>query len=191
MITAEIGGDTDKQSVMLYYFSYGSNMSTRRLRARTPSARKINNASLFRHQLLFHHASELDGSAKCNAWYTGNPTDVVYGVLFIIEKQEKPVLDKCESLGIGYEEKFVSVETVEGNIVKALTYTSLRVNEDLKPFSWYIQHVIQGALEHRLPEEYLARIHTIDSIVDSNRVRHERELAIYDSSTTGSTSSGH
>ncbi|MEQ8938386.1 MAG: gamma-glutamylcyclotransferase family protein [Gammaproteobacteria bacterium] len=176
---------------MLYYFSYGSNMSTRRLRARTPSARKVNNASLSQHQLLFHHASEIDGSAKCNALYTGNPVHVVHGVLFAIDKHEKPVLDKCESLGIGYEEKFVSVETVDGTIIEALTYTSLRVKEDLKPFSWYKQHVLRGAIEHGLPEEYLVSIDTVESIFDSNQTRHEQELAVYDSSTTGSTSSGH
>ncbi len=51
-------------------FSYGSNMSQRRLKARVPSARFIAVAELPAHRLRFHKSAG-DGSAKCNAEETG------------------------------------------------------------------------------------------------------------------------
>lgn len=47
-------------------FSYGSNMSQRRLKARVPSARFIAVAERPDHRLRFHKSAG-DGSAKCNA----------------------------------------------------------------------------------------------------------------------------
>ncbi len=165
-------------------------MSTARLCARTPSAKKIDIATLRQHQLFFHHASEKDNSAKCNALFTGNNQHVVHGVLFEINPDEKPVLDRCESLGIGYEECIVEVAPTRGGRIEALTYISMRVEPAIQPFSWYKEHVLRGAMEHALPRDYLAAIDAVECINDHNLHRHQTELSIYYSSTTGSTSSG-
>lgn len=65
------------------YFAYGSNMDTQRLRFRTPGCKVIAVATLVGHVLRFHKSSK-DGSAKCDAFSTGNPTDLVAGVLYTI-----------------------------------------------------------------------------------------------------------
>ncbi len=57
----------------MLYFSYGSNMSSRRLLSRVPSARFITSASLPGHALHFHKKG-LDGSAKCDAYETKSHT---------------------------------------------------------------------------------------------------------------------
>lgn len=160
------------------YFAYGSNLSTARLRVRTASARVLSVAVLERHRLEFHKAGQ-DGSAKCDAFETGDPADRVIGVVFEIEEREKVELDRVEGLGRGYDEKWVTVTTVAGDPVSALVYCATLIDATLKPFHWYKAHVLAGAREHGLPAGYVARILGIESIADSNPVRHDRELAIY------------
>src|SRR5207248_632051 len=74
------------------YFAYGSNMLTKRLRERVPSARFSAVTPLSKHVLRFHKLSEGKAgsqSGKCNAYFTGNEQDVVYGVVFDIDRNEK------------------------------------------------------------------------------------------------------
>jgi len=68
----------------MHYFSYGSNMSIKRLLSRVPSAKKIAIGKLEMHQLTFHKKSSNDRSAKCDANETANPEHYIHGVLFDI-----------------------------------------------------------------------------------------------------------
>lgn len=158
-------------------FSYGSNMSQRRLRARAPSARFVAVAELPAHRLRFHKSAG-DGSAKCDAEETGNPDDRVIGVVYEIADAEKPDLDRHEALGFGYDEKQVVLKTGTGNL-HAWMYYATRINDSLKPFHWYKDHVLIGARENGLPAEYIARIEAVASIDDPRPERHDRELSIY------------
>ena len=47
-----------------YYFSFGSNMSAHRIKARLPNAKRVGVAKLVGYQLAFDMLS-LDGSGKC------------------------------------------------------------------------------------------------------------------------------
>lgn len=162
----------------MLYFSYGSNMSSRRIRQRVPSANFIAVATLCGHDLRFHKRS-VDGSAKCDAYATGDETHNIIGVMFDITESEKPTLDMYEGLGHGYDEKIVEIVTSSGHIVEATTYYALAIDPVLKPYHWYKQHVLRGAMEHDLPGEYTDRIRGIDSIEDPDTSRYEREMAIY------------
>lgn len=160
-------------------FCYGSNMSQRRLQARVPSARFKTVAELPNHRLRFHKAA-MDGSAKCDAEETGNPEDRVVGVVYEIADSQKPDLDKHEALGFGYDEKQVELAAPEGNL-QAWMYFATRIDDSLKPFHWYKDHVLTGARENGLPADYIARIEAVESIDDPSPERHGRELAIYSS----------
>lgn len=124
-------------------FSYGSNMSQRRLQARVPSARFVAVAELPAHRLRFHKSAG-DGSAKCDAEETGHPDDRVIGVIYEIDDAEKPDLDRHEALGFGYDEKQVEL-TTGSDRVQAWMYYATRINNALKPFHWYKDHVLIGA----------------------------------------------
>ena len=50
----------------MLYFSYGSNMSIKRIIDGVPSAKKIGVGKLLSHELKFHKVSNKDGSAKCD-----------------------------------------------------------------------------------------------------------------------------
>jgi hypothetical protein len=80
------------------YFAYGSNMSTPRLRYRVPGCRFAFVARLPNYKVCFHKRSK-DGSAKCNAFRTAEPTDAVIGAVYEIPTNEKPSLDRAEGLG--------------------------------------------------------------------------------------------
>ncbi len=162
----------------MLYFSYGSNMSSLRLESRVPSARFVTVATLHRHQLRFHKRGR-DGSAKCDATATGDQDHRILGVVFDICPSEKPLLDRKEGLGNGYEEKLVQLIAPDGRQLQALTYYATAIDPRLKPFHWYKEHVLRGAREHKLADDYIGIIVAVDSVDDPQPDRHQLELAIY------------
>jgi hypothetical protein len=162
----------------MLYFAYGSNLSTVRLTGRVPSAELITTGQLRQHRLLFHKIGR-DGSAKCDACFTEQEGDFLYGALYQIDPKQKNHLDQAEGLGNGYQTKQVTVITGSGNILTAFTYYATRTAADIKPFHWYKKHVLSGAREHCFPGPYIEKIAAIVSIDDKNLHRTERELSIY------------
>lgn len=165
------------QADTILYFAYGSNMSSRRLQARVPSATLVSKASLRGHQLRFHKHSLDDHSAKCDAYRTGEPDHRVLGVLFEFDQSEQAYLDRCE--GEGYKVVRVEVETEDGDFVQALSYLAVLIKPGLKPYPWYKQHVLNGAREHALPAEYIAMIEAEPTQQDNDEARSQHEMALY------------
>lgn len=151
-------------------------MSSPRLASRVPSARFISSARLFGHKLIFHKKGK-DGSAKCDAYSTNNSSDVIHGVLFEILLSEKPRLDRKEGLGNGYEEKSVILVSGGGDEYEAVTYYATHIDDSLRPYDWYKEHVLRGAREHGLPEDYIQAIDAHDSVPDPES--YKKEMAIY------------
>ncbi|BES73574.1 hypothetical protein RE428_45920 [Marinobacter nanhaiticus D15-8W] len=160
-------------------FSYGSNMSFRRLAARVESARFVAVAALHEHSLRFHKVSLKDRSAKCDAVLTGDANDRVFGVVFEISAEDKRRLDRIEGLGFGYREKQAEVVAADGERFSVCLYVARHIDPSWKPYSWYKHHVLAGARENGLPADYIAYIDAIESVQDRNRKRRERELSIY------------
>ena len=153
-------------------------MSLVRLQKRVPSAQKLEMVTLKNHQLRFN-MSGTDGSGKCDSFETNNSEDIVIGALFEINENEKVILDRAESLGFGYNEKLVFVQNYSGEIFEALIYCAIKIDASLKPYSWYLNHVIIGAKETKLPLDYLAVIESVECIEDLNKNREARERAMY------------
>ncbi len=161
----------------MHYFAYGSNMLTVRLRERVASAKPVGRASLRCHLLHFNKKG-IDGSGKCDAFATGQERDIIWGVLFDISTEEKHQLDEIEGLGSGYEIKRVNVELGSGNIQSAFTYYATATNSNLLPFEWYKAFVIAGAIEHRLPREYVNRLKRIRTQPDPQTDRQAANTRI-------------
>ncbi|MDP4535349.1 gamma-glutamylcyclotransferase family protein [Alkalimonas collagenimarina] len=162
----------------MLYFAYGSNMSLARLRQRVPSAERLGVYQLPGYQLRFHKAS-LDGSAKCDALYTGDASHQVLGVVYKMDPAERPVLDKAETLGTGYNAKQVVLHHVDGHSLEALIYYAIRIRDDVIPYDWYKHHVLVGAREVQLPMAYIKTIESVIAIPDPDRLRASREWAIH------------
>lgn len=163
----------------MYYFSYGSNMSVRRFIARVPSARRVGTGILESHELKFHKVSRKDGTAKCDACETGSREHVVHGVVFHISAHEKSELDRVEGLHDGYGEKNVLVRLHDSTVIETFTYYATNIDPALKPLDWYREHVIIGARENNLPEDYIRLLEAVDYDEDPDRERRDRELSIY------------
>lgn len=161
----------------LYYFAYGSNMSSRRLRRRVPSARPIEMARLSGHRLAWHKKGG-DGSGKCDiAMAEGD--DVVYGVLYSIDWAEKAILDGFE--GRGYGQKQVDLWLPDrGDVVSAMTYYALVVDSTYVPYDWYRDHVLIGAREHGLPEHYVRMIENVPAFEDRDKNRELAERRVHE-----------
>tara|TARA_R110002073_G_scaffold44540_1_gene123402 strand:+ start:9674 stop:10168 length:495 start_codon:yes stop_codon:yes gene_type:complete len=163
----------------MHYFAYGSNMSLSRLRERAPSAEALGCFALNGHDLRFHKSGK-DGSAKCDAYFTADTGDVIYGVLFKIDPGEKHVLDKAEGLGHGYDEKDVTVTAHDGSWITATTYVATEISDNLKPYSWYLKHVLVGAREASLPSDYIRlKITSVEAVEDSDKERDSKQRAIH------------
>ena len=162
----------------MYYFAYGSNMSLRRLRQRVPGVAVRGRAFLPGYDLRFHKVGS-DGSGKCDAFQTGDDRDVLYGLLFHLPPMGKPVLDRIEGLGAGYDDRRVAVHLTDGDLIEATTYVATRLDPLLLPFCWYKQHVLAWAREAALPRHYLAQIRALPVIRDPNPRRRARERAVY------------
>ena len=160
------------------YFAYGSNMSLSRLRKRVSSARRINSYTLRAHALRFHKASK-DGSGKCDAFQTEDPNDFILGTVFEINPGEKKYLDKAAGLGYGYNEKPVVVQDCTGNELDAVTYYATEIDESLKPYCWYKNHVLVGAEESSLPKWYIQKIYEFECIKDLDKGRNAKQSAIH------------
>jgi gamma-glutamylcyclotransferase len=161
------------------YFAYGSNMAVERLRARVPSARLLGIATLAGHALRFDKPGSMDGTAKCDASYTGNAADKVLGALYSIDAGELALLDGFEGVGHGYERKIVSVVSASNETVLAEIYVATHIGADLRPLDWYKEHVLRGARALQLPGSYIAAIEAVAADIDADETRRSRELSIY------------
>jgi gamma-glutamylcyclotransferase len=161
--------------VTVNYFAYGSNLLFARLHARTPSIRSLGVARLPNHCFSFDKIGG-DGSGKCGIEQTNTGHEVI-GVLYQMDKLEKPVLDKIEGVGHGYVDRQISVVTQLG-IISAFTYYPTLVEKSRQPFDWYKALVLEGARENEFPRHYVAMIESIDCVIDPDNTRRTKNLEI-------------
>lgn len=163
----------------ILYFAYGSNMATRRLRQRVPSARVVDVAALAGHRLAWHKQG-VDGSGKCDI-PAAQAEDVVYGVLYAFDPMHKPRLDRVEGLGRSYEQKHVDLWLLgRQEPVTALTYYAIRIDPGYLPYDWYRDHVLIGAREHALPGHYVRLIESVPTLKDTDARRETAERRVYE-----------
>ncbi len=162
----------------MLYFAYGSNMSFKRLAARTPSASLHGVAALPGYRLKFHKSGR-DGSAKCDVVASAENQSAVHGVIYRISRTDKAELDKFEGLGRGYDETVITLVDHNEQSVDVNLYIATHTDPLLKPYHWYKQHVLVGAIENGLPTNYIRQIEQVESIADVDSDRHQQELSIY------------
>lgn len=156
------------------YFAYGSNMLSRRMLARTPSARRVGPARLSDFELRWHKVSR-DGSGKCDI--VDAPGGVVQGVLYQIAAAERQALDIAEGLGTGYREVLLEVQTSEG-AQQAISYRATNIDSFTKPYSWYKALVVAGAKEQRLDAAYIEALDATPTWEDRNSQRAAENLRL-------------
>ena len=135
---------------MEIYFAYGSNMSSARLRERVPQARALGAAQIEGWRFAWNKLGR-DGSGKANL--VAEARAVVWGVLYEIRPDDWSILDRFEP---GYTRMR---HTLRGGGVRgAQLYVCEALGPDLALQHWYRDHLLEGAREHALPPEYLAKL---------------------------------
>lgn len=160
------------------YFAFGSNLSSPRLLQRIPQA-AVGSVAVLSHHRLSWRKNDRGQSGKCDIEHTGMHHHRVYGVIYHMNLDGQTALDSYEGAGIGYERKEILVETLDGEHIKVFTYFALDIDHGRKPYHWYKEHVLRGAIEHALPAHYVEDIRDTPSIDDHDNERHHRELSIY------------
>jgi hypothetical protein len=152
-----------------FYFAYGSNLLTARLRERTPTARVVGPSVLERHGLRWHN-SGADGSGKCDVVACHDAQSRVLGVVYEIHARDKPRLDAAESLGVCYGERVADVLLADRTLQASLYY-GLKTDPTLVPYDWYKALVLAGAREHGFDLHYVADMQCVPCKVDSDSTR--------------------
>ena len=155
-------------------FAYGSNLHIGRMRSRVPSAEPISIGYVAGRRIAFHKRSN-DGSAKADASYTADPNDRVWGVIYRVHARETPILDRHEFLGIGYDRNQIGVVTPLGTTVTAWMYVarSDAIDRSIRPYFWYLEFIVTGAHQHRLPLCYIKSLRSTECDNDPDPSRYE------------------
>ncbi|CAD6190198.1 unnamed protein product [Caenorhabditis auriculariae] len=139
-----------------YYFAYGSNLLTDRMRYRQKGAEYDRNGLLNGYELAF-----IDFSTR---WQGALATIIdkndgeVWGCIWRIPLEYAESLDKQET---GYNRLNVTIKTSDGD-VECRTYQYSDPMPVFNPPSPHYKLVIvEGAKEHELPEEYIKRLEKV------------------------------
>ena len=154
-------------------------MLTPRLVRRCGSARAIGPAFVEGHDVAFAKKSTVDLSGKATL-SAGEASLRQYGVLFEIARVDLDNLDREEGAGTGYDriDRFPVVHAASKEIEHALTYVASLRHDGLKPYDWYLALVVQGAIEHGLPEAQIDRFRSTPCIPDPDPARKRRQEAL-------------
>ena len=166
---------------LVYYFAYGSNLLASRLRARVKYAKLMSIGQLKGYKLTFNFSTI--GSGKCDIVETGNPEDVVWGAVFGIPRLLVRVLDQYEGVPYFiYERKAIKV-IAQDKEYDAFTYVGVNAfrwhKRSAIPYDWYHYHVVLGAYQLGLPQEYQNFLQNQETKVDSNKDRREAEARFW------------
>ena len=97
----------------------------------------------------------------------------MYVAVYEILEVERAALDECEGLGYGYNNCVVNLDKF-GECSTYIADSSV-VDDSLSPMDWYKEYVLQGALYHGFPREYVAWIRQQAATNDSDGKRAARE----------------
>jgi len=139
----------------MIYFGYGSNMSSTVMAKRCPGAASLGVARLDHHRLTFDLPSRRWGGHAANV--VPDTSSGVWGVLWNVTEGHLTSLDSVEAR----YDRYPIVVTQNDSDIMAMTY---KVKESLvspkggSPHPTYVANILEGAIEHGLPENYVRSI---------------------------------
>lgn len=146
-----------------YFFSFGSNLLIERIKARTPSVEVVQTFSLSGYRILFNKESN-DGSTKTNIERTGNASDSALGIIHRIDMEEKRKLDEDEA-GYHTEDQLVVLDNGDEITLNYYIANKDRITTG-KPYDWYMDYVIMGAIQNEFPQAYIQQLLSVAVNVD-------------------------
>ena len=126
------------------YFAYGMNTNQEEMTYRCPDAQSLGHARLIDHAFRFAYHADV---VPCAGSY-------VDGVLWSITDQDLASLDQLEGYPIYYGRDRVRVSQ-GSRIVLAVCYSMQPGQPDTLPSTRYMDMVLEGYAQHRIPTEQL------------------------------------
>ncbi|XP_023019379.2 gamma-glutamylcyclotransferase [Leptinotarsa decemlineata] len=160
------------------YFAYGSNLSTARMHVWNPNAIRCGIGKLNDYVVDFLVYSKI--WKGCAGTIVPKKGSHVWGVIWELKDEDLKNLDWQEGVHVNiYEPITVTVETPEGKLVECLTYQQVRCESEdtleympeLKPSPAYLNTMVRGAVESKIPLDYINFIKdtpTNDSNIEPN-----------------------
>lgn len=146
------------------YFAYGSNMVSKQMLERCPDCEVTGVAKLVDHRLAFTRFSR-----NRQSWVADiveAPGSDVWGVLYGLSRRDRDELDANEGHPSAYRRGPITVLDVDGNVVAACTYRVVTKQPEKPPAAAYWRLLVEGAREHGLPPDYIARLETLERADD-------------------------
>lgn len=152
-------------------------MLSERLKARCPNAQPLGQATVRHFRLSFSKKSN-DRSGKATLINTAGMGNEVHGVLFRIPTSERTKLDDAEGKGNGYQryDAFLVTRSADGTEIPATIYIAeaSACDEKLRPYCWYLNLVLAGAIQHQLPAQYILELRGVKWKRDPKPKRQSR-----------------
>lgn len=149
----------------MYYFAYGSNLSSNCIRDYTPSAAFVMKADLPNYKVEFRHYSKNLGGGISSIVDT--PGALVKGVIYDVPESELEELDILESVPEGvYRRDTYVVMGEDGHWHHADLYRVSIPTGPHTPSTSYVDSMIDGAREHGLDAGYIAQLVAIRKSLD-------------------------
>jgi gamma-glutamylcyclotransferase len=158
---------------MTLVFQYGSNCSESEMNNKTRlcgDAKFVDIAETVEdYELAFDVQSTGRGCAASDI--VRKAGDKVWGVLYevpdyLIHRETAKIrkrksFDQIEGEGTNYKREAIQIRRQNGDIATALTYTVNNPKTGLKTNIDYVGHIVRGLRDHKVPDEYIAKVKAI------------------------------
>jgi len=146
-----------------YYFAYGSNMNEKQLQERclNPNLYTLGKSCLKNYRLDFTTKSGFWKGGVADVVY--NEGSVVWGLLYVLNKEEIKLLDHYEGFPTYYtrDEEDLSFDD---QTIKAWVYKVANKDSFIPPSEKYINTIIEAAIKYDFPEDYINYLKSIETI---------------------------
>ncbi len=152
------------------YFAYGSNMQRSTFAGRRGIAPAAADAARARGWRLVVDKPPLFPSGHGFANLAADADAEVFGVLYDLTADEMAHVELTEGVGLGnYRRVEIEVVRLAGGDApaRAFTLVSDRRDPELRPSTIYMARLIEGAVEHGLPAEWIAHLRAVPTTPDT------------------------
>lgn len=156
-------------------FAYAGNMDFEGFRGSVPSAKKLGIGKLPGYEFTFNTISA-DDSSKANVVQSSEPDASVWGVLMVVDENEKGNFFNLDSNSNDLKLEQLTCFDESGKLYQAHVFIAKphAVSTYLLPYDWYRERIIKLALHAGLPVDYIDKISALPCKSDPDTERAEK-----------------
>lgn len=157
------------------YFAYGSNLDLVQMTQRCPAAKLVGPAHLANHRICFPRRSPVRGCAVASV--EPHKGAIVWGVIYELDDDDLRRLDEREGFDPvnptavnRYCRVDVTVHSNPEERIDAVAYVAVPEDDPGHPSEGYMRHIIEGAVAHSFPDDYIEFLRAIVALEDGSDV---------------------